>query len=165
MWHYQRWTSMLLLCGCMTVVASRLRSQVPAPPSRADSTHLAATIQMLEAMGVGKSLEESIAEAVADSSEDNPIPASMRAAFMEKVRASLPAFRGSIAPLYADRLTSAEVQQATEYFRSPIALRIEAVTRETSDSLSILSERWMLKIFGELMVEMGDGALPMPEED
>lgn len=134
-------------------------TRATSPP---DSAQVAAAMTMIELMHLGDDMIKGIEVMLGDSTDPNAMPQEYRQAFMQKARARMPDLLRLIAPMYAARLTPQEVAQVSAFYRTPAAQHLMAAGDAVGVEMATMAERWTYKIFGEMMIEMGDAPPATP---
>ncbi len=153
--------------GTLTLLfALALAFPIAAQDTRAttqpDSAHVAAALTMIELMGIGEDMIKGIEVMLGDSTEPNAMPQEYRQAFLQKARARMPDFLRLLAPMYAARLAPQDIAQVSAFYRSPAAQHLMAAGDAIGPEMAVIGERWAYKVFGEMMMELGDAPVPTP---
>ena len=111
---------------------------------------------MMEVMHLGEDVTKGFEVMMGDSTAPNRVPPEYREAFLRMARARMPELLRAIAPMYAARLTSQDVAEVTAFYRSAAAQHLRATTDAIDAEMSGVVERWAYKVFGEMMIELGN---------
>lgn len=134
-------------------------SRAITPP---DSAQVAAALTMIELMHVGDDMIDGIEAMLGDSTNPNGMPQEYRQVFLEKARTRMPDFLRLLAPMYAARLTPEDIAQVSAFYRSPAAQHLMAAGNAIGAEMAVMGERWAYKVFGEMMIELGDAPPATP---
>lgn len=75
---------------------------------------------------------------------------------LQRAREGAPALLDSLAPVYAERFSEAELQELLRFYRSPIGRRFTALQLDLSEASSQVGRRWGARLGADVAKELVD---------
>ncbi len=153
----------LAAAGLLLLFAAPASAQTaaasPPPPER-----VALARQVLTAMGAEQTMIAGVEEAMPEQRRrQTNIPAVFWDSMLVQFRRRAPEVVDSMALLYADRFTPAQLNDLLAFYQSPTGQRFGAVQAELSLVMAAVGRRWGARVAADVMKQLVDAGVTFEE--
>jgi len=151
-----------LCLSLLILIALPLQAQSPAKGKIADSSQFGLAQRLVQASGAEAMILKTIELTLPGQRAQNPnISPEFWDRFAAKARADVRQLVDSLAPIYARRFSTAELEQLVAFYESPVGRHIVAEQVAIAQESQGIGARWGTRLGAATAVEMSDEGKPI----
>ena len=155
-----RWLGLPLAFGLWILAPSFMVCQQPAKP--VDPANVVRARRLLQAMHLGESLLAGIESSVTQQRhQNNQLPPVFYDSLVARMKRSIPEVLDSLAPTYASRFGSTELEEMIHFFESPTGQHLTNQQASLGDDAKAFGQRWGMRLAASVMKDLADAGIDL----